>query len=63
MEIESIRLDIVYRINSDSTIGNHPREISKYFKENIEELEYFGSYFGCEPCGGINSDIKLIIID
>lgn len=29
-----------------------PDKIIKYFKDNINELEYFGSCFDCEPHGG-----------
>ncbi len=38
-------------------------EVVKYFKENIDELEYFGNHFGCEPMGGLDSRLKLEIVD
>ena len=37
-------------------------DIRNYFSNNISELEYFGSSFGCEPHGGLDSNITLIII-
>lgn len=38
-----------------------PETIIEYFKAHIEELEYFGSQFNCEPHGGLSSRHKLII--
>lgn len=38
-------------------------EICDYFKSNINELEYFGTKFGCEPHGGLSNNIKLKIVD
>lgn len=38
-------------------------EINNYFKENIEELEVFGSSFDAEPLGGMPEHYKLIIQD
>jgi hypothetical protein len=40
-----------------------PKDIIEYYKNNIEKLEYFGTSFNCEPHGGINSNIKLEIVD
>lgn len=37
-------------------------EVNNYFLDNIEELEYFGNSFGCEPIGGISEDLRLHII-
>jgi len=37
-------------------------EIIEYFKNNINELEYFGDEFDCEPNGGLNKCIKLKIV-
>jgi len=38
-------------------------EVNAYFKENINELEYFGNGFNCEPHGGLNPKYQLKIID
>jgi len=38
-------------------------EINAFFRENIEDLVYFGSSFDCEPNGGMPSHYKLNIID
>lgn len=38
-------------------------KIIDYFKNHIDELEYFGNSFGCEPNGGISKNITLNIID
>lgn len=38
-----------------------PKDVIEYYKNNIDKLEYFGEYFNCEPHGGLNSNIKLII--
>jgi hypothetical protein len=38
-------------------------EVNKYFKDNIAELEYFGTSFDCEPHGGLNPKYTLEIID
>lgn len=38
-------------------------EIIKYFKEHINELEWFGSSFNCEPHGGLDSPITLNIVE
>lgn len=37
--------------------------INDYFKDNLDELEYFGKSFGCEPNGGRDENLKLILID
>jgi hypothetical protein len=42
---------------------NPRQEIIDYFKANIDELEYFGVHFGCEPNGGINKNIILNIVE
>ena len=34
----------------------------EYFKDHIDELEYFGDHFGCEPHGGLDKGLKLEII-
>ena len=36
--------------------------VLNYFQDHIDELEYFGTSFDCEPQGGINPNIKLKII-
>lgn len=38
-------------------------KIVEHFKSNIDELEYFGSRFGCEPNGGLSKNIKLNIVE
>jgi hypothetical protein len=38
-------------------------EIVNYFRDHIEELEWFGIKFDCEPNGGLNSNIELNIVD
>jgi len=38
-----------------------PLDVIEYYKHNMEKLEYFGTSFGCEPEGGLNKDINLII--
>lgn len=49
----------VYKLfNDDAT----KEEVDKYFKDNLDELEFFGNHFGCEPMGGRNKNLKLIII-
>ena len=37
-------------------------EINQYFIENIEELEYFGRSFNCEPNGGKLNNTQLLIV-
>lgn len=55
----------VYTLFPDKSIApnNTPAEINAYFREHIEELEYFGVTFNCEPNGGKHKLIKLIIED
>lgn len=38
-------------INKLFSLDATKEEVDTYFKEHIEELVYFGSYFGCEPEG------------
>ena len=38
-------------------------KVIKYFKDHIDELEYFGDRFGCEPHGGLDKSIKLEIVN
>ena len=33
--------------------SDDPKAIIDYFKNNIDELEYFGNHFDCEPHGGM----------
>jgi len=33
--------------------SDDPKVIIDYFKNNIDELEYFGNHFDCEPNGGM----------
>lgn len=42
--------------------GVKKEEVIKYFKDNPEELEYFGKKFNCEPNGGMPKDTTLNII-
>lgn len=37
-------------------------KVNEYFKDNTEELEYFGSTFGCEPHGGRSELLILKIV-
>lgn len=37
--------------------------VTNYYKEHVDALEYFGDSFNCEPHGGLDSRIKLEIID
>jgi hypothetical protein len=37
-------------------------EANAYFNTHIEELEYFGETYGCEPHGGLNDNIILKIV-
>ena len=59
-------------INSKSHYGSTCRLFSfeadeesvlSYFRYNLAELEYFGEHFGCEPHGGLNADIKFILVE
>lgn len=36
-------------------------EVDLYFKDNSDELEYFGTHFGCEPNGGRPENLILKI--
>lgn len=45
--------------NNDDSVGI----INDYFKDHIEELEYFGDHFNCEPHGGMpfkGLELKII---
>jgi len=42
--------------------NNTEEEINEYFKNNIEQIEYFGNSFNCEPHGGMPSKYQLSII-
>lgn len=41
--------------------GTPEEEVNAFFKENTQWLEFFGDHFGCEPNGGRNDKLKLII--
>jgi hypothetical protein len=43
--------------------NNTTEEINEYFRNNIDQLEYFGMKFNCEPHGGLPEQYKLNIID
>ena len=51
---------------STNKLFNHddsPGIINDYFKDHIEELEYFGDHFNCEPHGGMpfkGLELKII---
>jgi hypothetical protein len=38
-------------------------KIIDYFKNNINELEYFGNKFDCEPNGGMFKGLELKIVE
>lgn len=40
--------------------GDTPKRIIDYFKDNLGELEYFGTHFNCEPHGGLISNGKIV---
>ena len=43
---------------------DEPKEnVIKYFKSHLDELEYFGNHFGCEPNGGLDKSLILNIIE
>ena len=44
-------------------LGENNDIINTYYKQHIEELEFFGTSFNCEPHGGLPSHYKLNIID
>jgi len=52
-----------YYGDCNATMGGKPETVIKFYKENIELLEYFGTSFNCEPNGGLNPNYKLEIID
>ena len=37
-------------------------KVIEYFRSNIDELEYFGTRFGCEPYGGMSKNIIFNIV-
>ena len=47
------------------TFAHYTKEniINNYFKDNLDELEYFGNSFNCEPHGGHNDKYKFNIIE
>lgn len=47
----------------DGTSNRQPMEIIAYYRNNINKLQYFGRAFGCEPNGGLDSNIQLKIVD
>lgn len=42
--------------------NNTVKEINIFYRHNLENLCYFGNYFGCEPMGTTPTR-KLIILD
>jgi hypothetical protein len=45
---------LIYFGSTDVLFNDEAKEeeVNEYFKKNINELEYFGTHFGCEPNGG-----------
>lgn len=43
--------------------NNTTKEINEYFRNNIKQLELFGSTFNCEPHGGHADNWNFVIID
>jgi hypothetical protein len=43
--------------------GSTADKVNAYFKEHIDELQYFGKSFDCEPLGGYLKQTELIIIE
>ena len=37
-------------------------EVDEYFRANLDELEFFGDHFGCEPHGGRASNWVFNIV-
>ena len=38
-------------------------KVLEYFKDHMDELEFFGNHYNCEPWGGINPNTILKIVD
>jgi hypothetical protein len=59
-------LEKKYYIGSTSKLFSHDvkeSEVINYFKDNINQLEFFGHSFNCEPEGGkLKDNIKLVIV-
>jgi len=55
----------IYYGSTDTLFHDEAEEekVNNYFKNNTDELEYFGNSFGCEPMGGRKENLKLILID
>jgi hypothetical protein len=43
------------------TPDDYPEVITEYFRTHMDELEYFGSQFNCEPHGGLPPRYNLIL--
>ena len=56
------RKDYYGSVNTLFNEDDSEDKVLAYFKDNIDELEYFGDYFGCEPMGGLDENIKLNIL-
>jgi hypothetical protein len=37
--------------------------VDAYFKDHMDELEYFGGEFNCEPLGGMQKGLTLKIVE
>lgn len=44
-------------------LGVNNEYVNNYYKDNPDNLEFFGYDFNCEPHGGLPSNFKLNIID
>jgi hypothetical protein len=50
-------------VNTLFNYDDTAEKVLTYFKDHIDELEYFGTHFGCEPMGGISKNITLEIVE
>lgn len=53
----------MYFGSTDTLFSDEAEEetVNNYFKDNTNELEYFGAHFGCEPHGGRPKNLILTI--
>lgn len=49
--------------NKEIAPNNDAEEINSYFRDNIEEIEFFGDKFNCEPHGGRADNWRFNITD
>ena len=50
-------------VPSTAIPSTNPKDINDYFRLKMQEIEFFGNSFGCEPHGGYIKGIELNIID